>query len=561
MKNKDEIKVRIIRESDIDPIEEYGFSVKRPSSKYVVDGIDSIQDWHLGDFIIISSMTGSGKTTFIETKVKDLCIKNSYNLLFISNRLLVLRQFKDRTAKSNNMTDFLNDYTPSGKDKIEEFGFIRIISYQKLLGYISNYNECQKLKKYHVVCFDECHYFINDSLFNSTTELVYKKCISIFANSIRIFMTATPKEFINIALKLEIQTPPTPYSNLLTFINPMVNYNRRYVFYDFKRDYNYVLTKYFNDKNEIIDIIKNNPTNDKWLIFVSNKADALMFKNSLGNISNYICADSKSSTGSGGNIYSEIVTTERFSCKVLISTSVADNGLNLKDKSLRHVVILSTDETQFLQMLGRKRINSGETLNLYICSRNKLFFEGKLRHTEKQLEAVYYLKTNSSHHFLNKYFYDKDIIRGLFYVNRKNIVCINNFCLRKLEYDLDFYKKMIQAFTTIGDNAFILKQLSWINQEKNYSDKAWINYKNENGKINEFVEFLNSYCNKKLQGNELISFQKKFKIYVNNTYGKQEGDRTDRVCYKTPKMRKILNKYSLNYKIEESKNIVIVYKI
>ncbi|MBR0290382.1 MAG: hypothetical protein IJQ82_15530 [Selenomonadaceae bacterium] len=51
---------------------------------------------------------------------------------------------------------------------------------------------------------------------------------------------------------------------------------------------------------------------------------------------------------------------------MLIATSVLDNGVNLKDSTIKHVVIDMLDQTEFIQMLGRVRISGNATVNLYV---------------------------------------------------------------------------------------------------------------------------------------------------------------------------------------------------
>ncbi|MBR1646262.1 MAG: hypothetical protein IJ685_05720 [Selenomonadaceae bacterium] len=52
--------------------------------------------------------------------------------------------------------------------------------------------------------------------------------------------------------------------------------------------------------------------------------------------------------------------------QVLIATSVLDNGVNLKDSAIKHVVIDMLDQTEFIQMLGRVRISKNATVKLYV---------------------------------------------------------------------------------------------------------------------------------------------------------------------------------------------------
>lgn len=38
-------------------------------------------------------------------------------------------------------------------------------------------------------------------------------------------------------------------------------------------------------------------------------------------------------------MFKQIVQTERFECRMLFTTKVLDNGVNLKDKAIKHIFI------------------------------------------------------------------------------------------------------------------------------------------------------------------------------------------------------------------------------
>ena len=70
-----------------------------------------------------------------------------------------------------------------------------------------------------------------------------------------------------------------------------------------------------------------------------------------------------------------IINNEKFNFKVLITTSVLDNGINLKDSLIKHIVIETCNKTSFIQMLGRiRRENITDKLNLYIKNYTKKCF-------------------------------------------------------------------------------------------------------------------------------------------------------------------------------------------
>jgi len=52
-------------------------------------------------------------------------------------------------------------------------------------------------------------------------------------------------------------------------------------------------------------------------------------------------------------------------------TKVLDNGVNIKDDELKHIVIYTNNQTEFIQMLGRKRRKDDEIVNLYLKHRSE----------------------------------------------------------------------------------------------------------------------------------------------------------------------------------------------
>lgn len=71
--------------------------------------------------------------------------------------------------------------------------------------------------------------------------------------------------------------------------------------------------------------------------------------------------------------YDYIIVNETFRPKVLITTSVLDNGINIKNSDAQkncnkvlNIAINAFDKTDFVQMLGRIRPFAGTTINLYV---------------------------------------------------------------------------------------------------------------------------------------------------------------------------------------------------
>ena len=148
------------------------------------------------------------------------------------------------------------------------------------------------------------------------------------------------------------------------------------LYYEIKPDYSYINPVYFSTDDDLLDAVKQSAPDEKWLIFVESLRDGntLMEKLRLSGYPDTVFLTSKTKNESRDSLarmtYASIVENEAFSQKVVISTKVLDNGVNLCDRALKHIVIQSFEETTFLQMLGRKRImDSTEEVRVYLRDR------------------------------------------------------------------------------------------------------------------------------------------------------------------------------------------------
>lgn len=152
--------------------------------------------------------------------------------------------------------------------------------------------------------------------------------------------------------------------------------NERHFYYCIRRDFSYITPVYFDKWNEIEDAIRATPSDEKWVIFVSNTSVGEALKDRIKDSVFLSTARRKNQMLREHDVFQEIVYQAKFSQRVLISTKVLDNGVNLKDISLQHMVIDTFDETTFLQIVGRKRLTGkNDKLRLYLKNES----EGTIR--------------------------------------------------------------------------------------------------------------------------------------------------------------------------------------
>lgn len=369
---------------------------------FVSDIIDNniVENWNNTAPVFITCQTGKGKTHFIKEAIMPKAYKEGTSILLLVNRTALARQIKRDIAKEISLTygdtnpeEAMSLLNEDGLDKMEKFGFVTILTYQA----ITNLDEeTLNYNNYSYVIADEAHFFTSDSTFNPDTYRILKKLIKCFENSVRIYMTATPEVCFEPIFRAEHRNPSKE-------LIPKI--------YDTGRNYNYInhfyLLHYLAEDKKITDlgkIIESVPEKDKVLIFVSSKSFGDKLAKTLKNDkipASFISPDGKeyieesdtddisaafiSSEKKDSETFNQLVNKEKFTEKVLISTSVADNGINIKDTSVKHVIIDSYDRTSFLQMLGRVRISKEQKINLYVFPHTDENLENMIADAQQEL--------------------------------------------------------------------------------------------------------------------------------------------------------------------------------
>lgn len=323
--------------------------------KYLTDVIkEDYKNWKIGDTVFIKAGTGAGKSYFIKNKLNDLCSENGKYILFLTNRCILKEQVQIDIGTSSNIV--VKNY-----QQIEEL-MIR-----------NNLN----ITKYEYIVMDEAHYFFTDSAFNKRTDLFFNEIINN-KDICKIFMTATPR--------------------LLTKYFNSMNINIDYT-YELKPNYSY-LNKIiaFNTYESINSIIEDIPNDEQIILFSSAKRSLEISKKYNGA---FIC--SKHNKEGFYNKYvkdtenekelNRIINEGKFNNHLLCTTTVFDNGININEGvPVKHIIIDVFDRDEFIQCLGRKRVNKNEKVSLYFYSwnDNKRIngFKTKINNTLKRADLL-----------------------------------------------------------------------------------------------------------------------------------------------------------------------------
>lgn len=357
--------------------------------------------------ILLEAPTGCGKTFFAQRLLPKICLENDTHMAIIVNR----RVLKEQVEKKNMEYMFENHLEASP---------IRVFSYQELE---QSGRKVEKKLEYletceFIVC-DEAAYWVFDSVFNPAAEKSFLRIMRLMGKASLLWMTATPGSlkilldgYINLVNKQrqeewekrcnEMESRKNDYlyydkadESFAEYAELLADYPESEecesgIFdpgskpkpYSYEsitqsvQDYSYVKLNRYDSQKKLLEIITNSPKREKWLIYVHTRKEGHKLKKEIeaafqrkGDVNRsvaFLSSDYRANEKMQKTV-EKIVNEEKYSESVLITTAVLDTGVTISDKKVRNIVINTFSEGEFKQMLGRRRVKEGETINLFIC--------------------------------------------------------------------------------------------------------------------------------------------------------------------------------------------------
>lgn len=297
---------------------------------------DIIESWGT-DNVILNGATGSGKTYFVENNLHKYAEENFKSILYLCNRTALFEQVLL---------------------EVQEEGLhnIHVMLYQTLQSKILNKED---ISHYDFITCDEWHYVLCDAMFNKYTDITYD-WIMAQENTCTIFMSGTAQNIFNKLKGDEIVKEEHEY---------IIPYS-----YDYVKE-----CKIFKEKYEVFDIINHiiNTTDDKIIYFANSTDFAIEVYKQFKDDAHFRCStESQSAEARELNDVNCIKVHNRdlitFDNRLLITTKALDNGVDIRDKNIKHIICDVFDLESAQQSLGRKRkINDEDTCTFYIRNYSK----------------------------------------------------------------------------------------------------------------------------------------------------------------------------------------------
>lgn len=500
---------------------------------------------------LLKAPTGSGKTTFF---IKDLVPetrRRRQQVLLIVNRSVLTEQLINIYLKELGIPPGAIEFPQEG---IYPLGDLVVCSYQYMARRLQDKDTPNikigpfEAKEYAFVVCDECHYFIADSVF-TTDSAPLVNLPKVFAQSVRIYASATMNPVRNVILKMEQVvdlaenfpyweiSPGFRYARNNMISQIYSNYNgllQRAPFFEVmgaEPDYSYLHLRILADGQALWDdVIEQHGAHrlHKAVVFVDSKKQGTDCKNKLnqhGISAAFIFSEASSGAYSmdelDKKVLEEIKAKSRFeSVSVLIATSILDNGTNLIDKDITHLYISGTEYMAAVQQAGRVRMyDEGQTLELVIPRRAKSYFSTRRSQWKRQKELLEKwlsatVKTRESMYFNG----EVDFLKTKFSYNEDSRPKNSIFTFAALNYYISDASNSIALLENDPD-AYIQKALNWFGFDLDDTETVDENPRHQNAAIEQLQALLEETESKPLNSENWADFREEFRTLYEKSGG------------------------------------------
>lgn len=236
------------------------------------------------------------------------------------------------------------------KCTLYEFDLVEIYTYQYWEQMLAKNPEwvMREWKNYRYIVLDEIQHVNDDAEFIENTDLLYDAILKARKFATVIAMTATPGNLFTTWLADGLLMRNRYYR----LPKKMSHFTKAYVY---SRDC------------EMVNILENLPAEEKALVFMESHKELERMKARFGDCAAYYCS-SNNAKGKMDKL-DDCLKDGKLQKQILFATIALYNGINIKDRSLKHIFIESWVPSRMIQMQGRKRpLDAEDTCTVYYRS-------------------------------------------------------------------------------------------------------------------------------------------------------------------------------------------------
>ena len=216
------------------------------------------------------------------------------------------------------------------------------------------------LSGFKYIAADECHYFTDFSTYNINTDLSLEVLQSAERDHVVIYMSATGGQVFGI-LNAASETPPDRI-------------------YTLPQDYGHVRQRYFYVGENLPTILNDLPADEKAVIFMSSGEDLAKMKAQFGDAAGYYCSENNPKYGRKFDALEDCIKDRKLQKRFVFTTKAIGMGIEIKDRTVKHIFIDQWKPNDIAQSMGRKRpLDADDTCTVYFRDYDADWYMGGLK--------------------------------------------------------------------------------------------------------------------------------------------------------------------------------------
>lgn len=466
--------------------------------------------------VLIAAPTGRGKTEFVKCLAQYQRYRRGSILLLVHRSAIAVQQKRRLAAALNSRWSGVEDLKAldCADEALSDVG-LTVVTYQRFAARHAQ----MPLQEFAWVVCDEAHAFFSDAAFSPHLDPLFWKLPKMFRHARRLYLTATPGPILPLLCRAERDNLQA-CRNCRPYCHPGIG---KLLFYRFPNRFSAVDLRYFRRIEEITDLVQSRPE-EKFLIFTAARekpeAETQSHKKSLEGRGVSVAYLDRFSKGTPA--WDAVCREERFPQQALICTSVLDCGVNLKDPALRHIVVEATDKTEFLQMLGRKRLETGATVHAYIRVPDSATIRRRLAQVQDDLcfirQAEKALRGGDNNLLLYCGWNDAgEERRFMRLLNcRDGKISPKRTAIEYLRWQEATLRRILKDAEALGDDSALPRLAhAWLEQSDAYDERRWLDYDQKAKAWETLEEFLATHADIPMTQDSFAQFSQQLAPLVN----------------------------------------------
>ena len=214
---------------------------------------------------------------------------------------------------------------------------------------------------------DECHYLTDFATYNINTYLSMEELQRTEKDHVVIYMSATGGQIYEM-LNAVSQTPSDRI-------------------YTLPQDYRHITQMYFYARENLVMMLKDLPTDEKAVVFVSSGEDLVRMKEQFGDAAGYYCSENNPKYGKQFDALENCIRDRKLQKRFVFTTKAIGMGIEIKDRTVKHIFIDQWKPTDIAQSMGRKRpLDAEDTCTVYFRDYDADWYMGDLKKFQSVIE-------------------------------------------------------------------------------------------------------------------------------------------------------------------------------